>query len=151
MSTLQELRELNVRKQRESHPAPAPVQDTDAVAGATQTSGSVDDSTIASSQHSNHDSNIAAGKARKRHSDRHRQQDTNKASDIASIVASLKGEPGTLLVQLNIRIPPGMNDWLEEEAHRRRKQGVTKQSLVTEALELLIARTMTEELVGEDK
>jgi hypothetical protein len=56
----------------------------------------------------------------------------------------------TNLSQLNIRIPDGMNDWLEEEAHRNRKRGVTKQSLVTDALEEFIRRRLeADETEGE--
>lgn len=67
---------------------------------------------------------------------------TTQTSEIDSVLAAMLA---TSLSQLNIRIPDGYNDWLAEEAHKGRKAGVTKQSLVIEALGEFIKRRLAEE------
>lgn len=69
-------------------------------------------------------------------------------SEVAREIAVLRATP---LSQLNIRIPDGLADWLDEEAHRRRKEKVTKQALVTDAIAEFIARRMAAEMEGEDR
>jgi len=39
---------------------------------------------------------------------------------------------------ITLRVPEGLNDWLDEYAHAHRKSGVKKQDLVSRAIQLLI-------------
>jgi len=44
----------------------------------------------------------------------------------------------TRLIPITLRLPEGLNDWLDDYAHANRKQGVKKQDLVTRAVQLLV-------------
>ena len=114
----------------------------------------------ASEKDTYNDSNVASNKTSEQHSNEATQQpsvkatkrpryDTSKAaSERAALIDSMRATP---LSQLNIRIPDGFNDWLEEEAHRGRKEKVTKQSLVTEAIAEFIIRRMGEAEEGDKR
>jgi len=45
---------------------------------------------------------------------------------------------GTRMIPITLRIPEGLNDWLDDWAHEHRKQGVKKQDLVARAVQLLM-------------
>jgi len=44
----------------------------------------------------------------------------------------------TRAIPITLRLPEGLNDWLDEYAHLHRKQGVKKQDLIARAVELLV-------------
>ena len=48
-------------------------------------------------------------------------------------------------VFFTVRLPEAARDWISEEAHKRRKQKVTQQSIVADAIRDYIARRLAEE------
>lgn len=46
---------------------------------------------------------------------------------------------------VTLRLPEGLNDWLDEYAHQHRKEGVKKQDLISEAIQLLVMAKEAEE------
>lgn len=44
----------------------------------------------------------------------------------------------TRAIPITLRMPEGLNDWLDDYAHQHRKQGVKKQDLIARAVELLV-------------
>lgn len=136
-SPLSELREMNVRRQRETQNPPS--EDVPEVL-ASEASPSTIDSNLSSNLAS--DSGVESGSA-----------DPDPPAMPVMAVATTAALPvptlikvedlrKTSLEQLNIRIPAGFKEWLAEEAHRRRREGVTQQSLVTDALEAMIRSDM---------
>jgi hypothetical protein len=169
-SPLSELREMNVRRQRETQnvqeeteavSAPPSLDPTDSVSSNLESNGD-----------SNLDSYPSSNVATKQSSNLAVKQDSYVSSNIATKAASELARPEavvpggvpvgppvgpsvtdmrkTSLEQLNIRIPAGFNEWLAEEAHRRRREGVTKQSLVADALEAMIRLQREEGNQGAD-
>lgn len=49
------------------------------------------------------------------------------------------------LIPMTLRIPEELNDWLDEYAHRHRKEGIKKQDLIARAVELLYIEVAQEE------
>ena len=74
------------------------------------------------------------------HQDTHasaHQSSQEYAREYARVLAQSSPLPITL------RLPEGLNDWLDDHAHRMRKQGVKKQDLVSWAVQLLVIEVMT--------
>lgn len=46
----------------------------------------------------------------------------------------------TTAVPITLRMPNGLNDWLDEYAHQHRKKGVKKQDLIAAAVQLLVEK-----------
>ena len=94
------------------------------------------DSNVGSEKGSYAGSTLPSKEARQRGSKAAKEQ-----AGVDAILSDLQDQP---LSQLNVRVPQGINDWLDEEAHRQRKKGVTKQSLVTRAITMLMAQQAEE-------
>jgi hypothetical protein len=96
---------------------------------------------------SGEDSNIATSQAIKQYSNIAVQGDSSKSIEQQSIKATeieTKQDSPIALAQINIRIPVDMNDWLDTQAFKARKKGVSKQSIITQAV-----REFMERLEGE--
>ncbi len=71
----------------------------------------------------------------------------------AQITAQQRSKPAALkyakqLAQtpaqpITLRLPEGLNDFLDDQAHQRRKKGVKKQDLVALGMQLLVVHLMT--------
>jgi hypothetical protein len=44
----------------------------------------------------------------------------------------------TRLIPITLRLPEGLNDWLDDYAHEHRKEGIKKQDLISRAVQLLV-------------
>lgn len=51
----------------------------------------------------------------------------------------------TRAIPITLRLPEGLNDWLDEYAHTHRKQGVRKQDLIARAVALLVVALSAED------
>lgn len=70
-------------------------------------------------------------------------QRLNSKRDLRRLAADLSQSP---LTTVSLKVPAGLNEWLDEYAFQHRKEGVKKQDLVRQALQLLIV-----ELGGEEE
>jgi hypothetical protein len=89
--------------------------------------------------------NITAQEERRQDAQKRRkkgsQEDTQQEDPIRdphSLHAYARDLAATTPIPITLRLPEGLNDWLDDYAHNHRKQGVKKQDLVARAVELLV-------------
>lgn len=68
-----------------------------------------------------------------------KKANTKEARVLAEELAS------TALTVVTLRLPSGLNDWLDDYAHAHRKEGVKKQDLVSVAVQMLVAAFSSKE------
>ncbi len=78
-------------------------------------------------------SNITSKKASQQETKKPTQQRSKK--DQKQYAQELASTP---MAVITLRLPEGLNDWLDDYAHAHRKQGVKKQDLISEAVQLLV-------------
>lgn len=63
--------------------------------------------------------------------------------------AEARERAATRPIPITLRLPEGLNDWLDDYAHAHRKEGVKKQDLISRAVQLLILERATTD-AGEE-
>ncbi len=75
-------------------------------------------------------------------------EDSNKESkkrgkqDLEGRIKELASTPS---VVVSLRMPEGLNDWLDDYAHAHRKEKVKKQDLISQAVQLLVKELSAKE------
>ena len=68
---------------------------------------------------------------------------------VSAATEQAKRLAATPAMPITLRLPTGLNDFLDDYAHEHRKEGVKKQDLVARAVQLLVIELAAPEAEGE--
>jgi hypothetical protein len=122
-------------------PTPTPDVDTQRVPGGIRPDEEEPESTLARTHATTQESEPTREHESVRASTQPDTRESKHATKRESVVESMLA---SALVTLNTRVPSEISDWFDRRAFEGRKQGVSKQGLVIEALAEYIARHTAE-------